>query len=207
MITKSFVYGFDAAIAGMRNALNSHHTMDSIHHGSKHYIIGAKDLALACKLISASRSERKFLRAIHIWWDITLPRYIWTEFDTYKVATVRLSASTMHKLGSRDLTPDDFADRNIQQGVLESLNSLGAQYREATGITKVAILRNMKQQLPEGYLQFATVNFNYETAIAMYHDRKNHRMAEWSGVGGICESIKNLPFMTEFIAASSKGKS
>jgi hypothetical protein len=102
----------------------------------------------------------------------------------------------MHKLGSRWLTTNDFQDNIVLPETLNRLNLLGELYRENK---KVSILREMKQILPEGFLQGATYTMNYENAMNMYHSRKNHRMGEWSGEGGICEWIESLPMMKEWL--------
>lgn len=195
-IENTEVFGFKAAMHGMRNPMNSWDKGDSGFNQDGIFIIGEKDKELALKLIKAGTEHRKFLRMIHIQCFITLPRYIWQEMDTYKIATVRMSCSTMHKLGFTDLTPEDFQDGIIYDEVLNNINQIAKEYRETK---QVDLLHLMKQILPEGFLQSADLDFNYETAINMYHQRKNHRMPEWSGDGGICKWIKGLPMMNEWL--------
>jgi len=194
-IQETEVSGFKAAMKGLRNPMNSWDKSDSIFNNGS-FAIGEKDNTLAKKLINAGTEHRKFLRLIHVSCFITIPRYIWTELDTYKVSTTRVSCSTMHKLGSVDLTSDDFQDKFVSPHTLSYLNILGSQYRENK---KVKILKQMKQMLPEGFLQSATFDMNYETAMNMYYQRKNHRMSEWSGEGGICDWIESLPMMNEWL--------
>lgn len=93
------VHGFRPAFRGMRNPLESWERSDSTF--DEIAILGKEDLKLACRLIAAGTSHSKFLRQIIVWADFTLPRYVWQEVDTYKVATVRNSCSTMHTLGKR----------------------------------------------------------------------------------------------------------
>lgn len=208
------VYGFRRALHAMRNPMNSWDKSDSLTGDlvspSQYWqcvgitatdvpVIGPNDMSLIKNLIKAGPSHRKFLRQIMIWWDITAPRYVWQEIDTYKVATVRSSCSTMHKLGYRDLGPDDFQDREVMPSVLDELNRLAQIYRNGGHDHKV--LRIMKQLLPEGYLQEATYTFSYETGLSMYLLRRAHRLSEWSGPGGICEAIKGLPYMGQFLEA------
>lgn len=188
------VFGFRAAIHGMRNPMNSWSKSDS--NFDCGLVIGPNDLELSKKLIKAGSEHRKFLRMIHIQCFITLPRYIWQEMDTYKVSTVRLSCSTMHKLGMTDLTEEDFQDRNVLPSTLEQLNIFGSVYRKTK---ELPLLREMKQILPEGFLQSADLDFNYETAMNMYYQRKNHRMSEWSGENGICKWIESLPMMDQWL--------
>jgi len=165
-------------------------------------ILGRGDLRLAQKLIRRGAEHRKFLRQIIIWADLTLPRYVWQELDTYKVATVRNSCSTMHKLGHRDLTVDDFQDGVVGEAALELLNVKGRAYREHKNYEAV---RQMKKLLPEGFLQKATYTMSYETALAMFMQRRNHRLPEWrfdaekGALESICNWIWHLPYMQDFI--------
>jgi len=228
------VYGFESALRGMRNPMNSWNRSDTAfdwalltegpdfsatRRGDANSIacpemprIGPKDMKLACKLIKAGSDHRKFLRQIMVWWDITIPRYIWQELDTYKVATVRNSCSTMHKLGRRDLEPSDFQDGDVDEFALGEQNMMGLAYREKQPyITEIMcekktfkgvdLLARMKRRLPEGFLQRATYSFSYETGLNMYRSRKDHRMKEWSGPGGICEWLMRLPYFKEFAEA------
>ena len=214
------VYGFRSALRGMRNPMNSWAKSDSTFRSSKqpneagpwqqygiraseYPMIGYADMQLALSLIKGGGAHRKFLRQIMIWWDITIPRMIWQELDTYKVGTVRNSCSTMHKLGSRDLERSDFEGGDIDPRQLDLINSLGGLYREHKSPHD---LHRLKMQLPEGFLQKATYSFSYETALKMYFDRHDHRMPEWSGPEGICAWIMRLPYMPVFIATMTSSK-
>jgi hypothetical protein len=244
------VFGFEAAIRGMRNPMNSWDKSDSIFypcialgktgnrvytmHGQVDLILvrapelpnlGAKDLTLACKLVKAGSEERKFLRLIHIQMDIEAPRYLWQEIDTYKVATVRMSCSTMHKLGHTDLSASDFQDEDVNPSVLERLNKAGRCFREklpfhikrnqypnsdpeigctTAGVDRVFegydIVRWMKRNLPEGFLQKATYDMSYETALSWLRQRGKHRLPEWKD--SLCGLIRSLPYMAEFEKAA-----
>jgi hypothetical protein len=103
----------------------------------------------------------------------------------------RMSCSTMHKLGCRDLNVDDFQDGDVSVNTLEELNELGKKYRDLVGNKdRKKVLRTMKKKLPEGFLQRADVNFNYETALNIFRQRKNHQLPEWRfGSEGLPESI------------------
>ena len=219
------VYGFRRAFHGMRSPKNSWKKSDSSWTGEEFWgldgmgvdsafapdrpCIGPEDMKLACKLIKGGSEHRKFLRQIMIWVDITIPRYVWTELDTYKVATVRNSCSTMHKLGTKDLTQEDF-ELPIPPSWLDHLNSLGEEFREAKLLRDTKemniIRRTYKDRLPEGFLQKATYTMSYETALNMYFQRRNHRLPEWNTKqsGSICSFIASLPYMREFIEAKEK---
>ena len=129
------VWGWEHAIRGMRNPLNSWDKSDSypavdcgkcgiidrddICYPKEHdctpyqcYAIGCNDLDLMRRLIRAGSSHRKFMRQIFVSVDITAPRYWWTEFDTYKVGTVAKSCSTMHKIHSKPIEMSDFSIDN-----------------------------------------------------------------------------------------------
>jgi hypothetical protein len=220
-IEKVEVYGFRAALRGMRNPMNSWAKSDTafgeerltrgwddgLVRVAEDVCIGPKDMELALSLVKAGGAHRKFLRQIAVMWDITIPRAIWQEYDTYKVATVRNSCSTMHKLGLRDLEPCDIesfdeADEEDWH-MLRRLNKLAADYREEKTAER---LHKLKMRLPEGFLQKATYSFNYETALKMWFDRHNHKMPEWSGPEGICDWIMRLPYMGVFIESMQQAK-
>lgn len=218
------VYGFEPAFRGMRNPQNSWDKSDSTFYsptGFEHYPatydttellvpesprIGPKDLELACTLIKRGSEHRKFLRQIMVWMDITIPRYVWQELDTYKVATVRNSCSTMNKLGERDLEQSDF-ELPIQELTLELINKLGRLLREAKeehqGVREAR--RQLKNDLPEGFLQMATYSMSYETALSAVLQREFHRLPEWrlEDEGSITSTLISLPYMKEFYEAAT----
>jgi len=219
------VFGFEPAFFGMRNPKESWDRSDSsFYHQSKwegqpidppwggDYVIpefpdiGPKDLELACSLIKGGGEHRKFIRQIIIWVDITIPRYCWQELDTYKVATVRMSCSTMHKLGHRLLRQEDF-EQPIEGTYLDDLNYLVDMFNYAQKNKDAKKLREtrrkLKNDLPEGYLQMATYMLSYETALAILKQRHNHRLDEWHWevTGSICNWLLTLPYMREFAEA------
>lgn len=129
------VYGWEAAIRGMRNPMNSWDKSDSdfcdtwydeecpkncVHYcvcnkNTAHLIVGENDLARMKKLVKAGTDHRKFLRMINVTVDITAPLYWWKQFDTYKVGTVRDSCSTMHKITAKEFTIDDFSHEHLDR--------------------------------------------------------------------------------------------
>ena len=100
-IENTEVFGWEAAIRGMRNPLNSWNKSDTIFDGDK-WCIGENDLKLMKSLSKAGNDHAKFLRMINVTVDITAPLYWWKEFDTYKVGTVANSCSTMHKIHDKE---------------------------------------------------------------------------------------------------------
>ena len=124
---------------------------------------------ICAKCAQRGNGEDKFLRMIQIWADITAPRFWWAEFDTYKVGTVALSESTMHTLGKRQLTPEDF-ETPIEPGYLDTLNS---------ALRSDNAIDFNKGMLPEGFLQRRIVNFSYAVFANMIRQRRNHRLPQW----------------------------
>lgn len=216
------VYGFRHALRAMRNPMDSWDRIDSFpvadltdplyRENVENVLIGPKDLELVLKLVKAGSEHSKFLRCIMVYFDLTAPRYVLTEFDTYKVGTVRNSCSTMHKLGKRPLVPEDFAqpeDNEELEWLMETinyLNTLGSLYRETK---KYNIVKKMKRALPEGFLQKASFCMNYAVLLNMFLQRKGHRLDEWRLTDGtkeesICNWIKSLPYMAQIIAVKEK---
>ena len=107
-IENTNVYGFEAAIRGMRNPMNSWEKSDS-YHDDDAFVLGKNDLALMKSLVKAGSDHSKFMRMITVTCDITAPLYFYKEWDTYKVGTVRNSCSTMHTLLSRPFEMSDFS--------------------------------------------------------------------------------------------------
>jgi hypothetical protein len=209
------VYGFRAAIAGMRQPRDSGEASDSDFdmdvNEAGHWecdgvtamenpIFGPKDLKLMRTLIARGSSHRKFLRMITVWCEMTLPRFVWTDLDTYKVGTVRNSQSSVFTLGSRLLDHTDFeGGLYISEDAILDIRHLQEEYRQHRTAENLHML---KCSLPEGFLQTSQYMFNYEVARAIYHDRENHVLPEFSGPGGICEMISQLPYASELLIES-----
>ena len=214
------VWGFEHAIRGMRNPLESWNKSDS-HYDIEEvmvdeevvlergkYIIGSNDLQLAQTLIRAGSEHRKFLRQIFVAVDITAPLYFFKELDTYKVGTVANSTSTMHKLASTPITidcfeMDDFEDCKDDSNVyvsaiwVESITRL-EKLRQTYNETKdKRYWKELIRLLPESWLQKRTITMNYENILNMYRQRKNHKLTEWSK--SFCDWVKTLPYAEELI--------
>ena len=208
------VAGLQTAIRGMRNPMDSWARSDSFWIGSNgdiytsfdedvegDFVIGEDDKDLAQRLIAAGSEHCKFLRQIYVGFDIILPRYIWSEFDTYHHNT-KNSCSTMHKLFRKDRLINLYQfvyhedDEEIMIDIIKQLNTLRALYFNSATTDKNEILRRAKQLLPEGYLQRRTVSTNYAELRNIYHQRKNHRLPEWQVV---CRFIESLPYAKYFL--------
>lgn len=122
-IEETETYGWEAAIRGMRNPMNSWDKSDSKQlldmlideqtYVPAHFEVGPNDLDLMHRLCKAGSDHRKFMRMITVYCDITAPLYWWKEFDTYKVGTVANSCSTMHKIHDKEFTIDDFSYEHL----------------------------------------------------------------------------------------------
>lgn len=208
------VFGWKAAIRGMRNPMNSWDRSDSYdwesvsHDGkvSMGFKIGDNDLKLMKGLTAAGPEHRKFLRMVHIQMDIVAPLYWWKEYDTYKVGTTANSCSTMHKIHSKEFTLDDFScekmefyyQEHIMTDLITELNFLRAEYNRTKDKD---VWYQMIQFLPSSYNQLRTVDFSYENALTMIHQRKNHKLDEWRKFVDI---LKELPHMKELLEAYSE---
>ena len=171
--------------------------------GGYGFYIGPNDMALCKKLIKAGSEHRKFLRMIHVQCEIRAPRYWLTELDTYKVGTVRNSSSTMHLITKRELTIDDFtadgyARFDLENTIIPIINKHIRNYNEGI-VNKSDAFCAIKQLLSESFMQRIIWDANYEVLLNIYHQRKNHRLIEWSGENGFCSWIRTLPYMEDFI--------
>lgn len=195
------VYGWEAAIRGARNPMNSWSRSDSRYElhsdGDYHYDVGKNDLKLMQTLANAGADHGKFLRMINVTLDITCNQVWWAEFDTYKISTVRNSCSKMHKIHVKSFDYDDFSHEGCDEVpyakcALETTIRVCEQLRKDFNSTKDRkYWRALIELLPEGYNMRATVQLNYQVLRNMYHARKNHKMFEWRI---FCEWIKTLPY-------------
>ena len=199
------VYGWEAAIRGMRNPMNSweksdSHPQDWCEIGEEiccGYHVGENDLALMRKLAASGPDHRKFLRMITVTCDITAMQPWWAEFDTYKVGTVRNSCSKMHTIHTKAFEMGDFSTEGIDtipyaQEAAKLLIATCEQLRQDYNETKDRrYWRALIELLPEGYNMRATVQLNYEVLTNMYRARKNHKLAEWLE---FCCFIQLLPY-------------
>ena len=201
MIEKTVVAGWEPAIRGMRNPMNSWALSDTRYgYGYEVPEIGANDMKLMQNLIKGGAEERKFLRMIEVWADVNAPLYWWKEYDTYKIGTVANSCSTMHKLHSRDLVESDFSLEHLDEysllamgNIIDRINELRTEYVETKDKEK---WYQMIQLLPASYLQRRTLMLNYEVLRNIYRQRAHHKLDEWKG---FCAWIEELPYAKEFI--------
>ena len=191
------VYGWEAAIRGARNPMNSWDRMDSCYNNGE-FEIGENDYKLLKNLTIAGPEHRKWNRMVTVTMDITAPLYWWKEYDTYKVGTVANSCSTMHKIQAKEFTLDDFSTEHME-GCTIAMNLILVELNlNRTLFNKTKDKKywwNMIQLLPAGYNQRRTVHLNYEVLGTIYHQRRHHKLDEWVE---FCDTIKTLPY-SEFI--------
>jgi hypothetical protein len=220
-IDKTETYGWEAAIRGMRNPMNSWDKSDSKRicescedpWGGTGYIldtnmvdIGPNDLDLMKRLRNAGTDHRKYMRMITVYCDITAPLYWWKEFDTYKVGTVANSCSTMHKIQAKEFALGDFSCEHLDirtkallDETIKALNDYRKLYIEYNPDnfeikgcpSKKDIWWQMIQLLPSSYNQTRNVMMNYEVLTNIYKSRKDHKLDEWRN---FCKWIEELPY-------------
>ncbi len=204
-LERTSVMNLENAMRGARNPMNSWSRMDSSYDQDGKFILGPNDLGLAVRLRKAGSDHRKFIRQIFVSVDITAPLYWWKEYDTYKVATVANSTSTMHKIHSKPFERGDFSLDHMTEETLDFFDTI---------IARLEIIRlrymetksksdwyDMIQLLPSSYNQMRTCTFNYETLVNIYYARRNHKLAEWHT---FCDWIETLPYAKEIIIAEQE---
>lgn len=208
-ISETDVYGFEAAVRGMRNPMNSWDKSDS-YWGLKedestinpcdeiYYFIGENDLKLMRDLAKAGSDHGKFLRMINVTFDCIAPLYWWKEADTYGVGVVKNSCSTMHKIHAKEFELSDFSTDKLLEIANREMNCIIHilnDYRQKYIDTKDKVYWwQMIQLLPSSYNQKRTVQLNYAVLWNMYKSRKNHKLDEWRN---FCAWIERLPYFKE----------
>lgn len=216
------VSGIRAAVRGMRNPMNSWDKSDGFYCDDGNcgmcvlsenvdkcsminphdYCIGEEDLKLMQKLANAGTDHSKFLRMIHVQFDVNAPLYWWKEFDTYKVGTVRNSCSTMHKIASKEFTLDDFSHEHLmsewKDGLTETIKLLNYARERYIDTKSKQGWWQMIQLLPSSYNQRATIDCNYQVLRTIRNsDRKTHKLDEWRI--GFMNFIDSLPYAKELL--------
>lgn len=225
------VWGLENAIIGMRlpmckdykEARNNCYSWFSCNSGTDcpydgcDYIetitLKEKDLDLCQRLIKADEKgdgtpNSKFLRMIHVQVAVTAPLYWWKEMDTYKIATVSNSTSTMHKLSANEITMDCFETENVEpmdklnyslscwwSTLIDNLETLRKLYNDTKDIK---YWRELIRMLPESWLQTRMLDLNYATLRSIYSWRIGHKLTEWHR---FCDWIESLPYAKELLTS------
>ena len=226
LIEKAEVMGFEQAIRGMRNPMNSWTKSDSgickggysgigcvncaanpCNHGYNHsFQIGKNDYELMLRFVKGNPIHSKFRRMIIAYVDITAPLDWWKQFDTYKIGTVANSCSTMYNIHAKRFEMSDFSTDHLLPASFKSLgftvktlNEFRDLYLECEGHNEKDYWWQMIQLLPSSYNQKRTVMLNYEVLAGIYEHRKNHKLDEWKD---FCKWIDILPW-NKLITCSS----
>lgn len=195
-------WGFEHAIRGMRNPMNSWYKSDSefVPWDISDITIGKNDLGLMRRLYKAGTEHRKYLRQIFVSMDITAPLYWWKEFDTYKIGTVANSCSTMHKIYAKEFTLDDFSHEHLLHTgdednpidfIIHWLNYYRTRYLKTKNKD---YWWQIIQLLPTSYNQSRTITMNYENVVTIIKQRTGHKLDEWNE---FVLTLRNLPYVDE----------
>lgn len=204
------VWGFEHAIRGMRNPLDSWERSDSYTDEPDIYgnrvVVGDADMELMRRLYKAGTEHRKFLRQIAVSMDITAPLYWWKETDTYKIGTVSNSCSTMHTIHKEEFTLDDFSHEHLMHyadGFDDPMCALRIVICLLNDSRKAYLERGEKvdwwqiiQLLPSSYNQRRTVTMNYENVVNIIHQRAGHKLDEWND---FVSELKKLPYVEKIM--------
>lgn len=194
------VVGWEHAIRGMRNPMNSWDKSDSVYAYDMvdgGLDIGPNDHTLMMNLAKGGPVHAKYRRMIAVYLDVTAPLYWWKEWDTYKIGTVRNSCSTMHKIHVKPFAIDDFSHDAIDQidyaveDFVHTVETLERLRQDFNRTQEKKYWRAIIQMLPDGFNMKATLMLNYEVLVGIYRDRKNHKLDEWHV---FCDWISELPY-------------
>ena len=210
------VWGFEHAIRGMRNPLQSHHKSDSYVCDDKHcgsckqnpetrdcsqpdgFVIGENDLDLMKRLYKAGTEHRTYARMIQCSMDITAPLYWWKEMDRYTVGKSQVSCSTMHRIAAKEFTSDDFSVDHLEDfswnrfyDLITHMNICREKYLETKD---KKWWWQLIQLLPTSYNQRRTICMSYETVFKIIKERTGHKLDEWNDFVGI---LKDLPYVKD----------
>lgn len=216
-------WGFEHAIRGMRNPMNSWAKSDSLFDGknllNEQVIkkgtllsgIGKKDMELMQKLYKAGVSHRTYARMIEVWMDVTAPLYWWKEADRYSVGKAQISTSTMHSIHKKPFELDDFSHEYLIDYAIgvEAGHSIVPSYLLQATVDVLNLCREkyletedkkywyqMIQLLPSSYNQKRTIMMSYEVVFKIIHERSGHKLKEW---GDFVQILKELPYIREII--------
>ena len=211
------VWGFEHAIRGMRNPMNSWDKSDSLFPNDfiKVTRIGKNDLDLMKRLYKAGTEHRKYLRQIFVSMDITAPLYWWKEMDQYRINVTTNSCSTMHKIAAKEFTLDDFSHEHLHYSntyndpycvgdtvsrqfemTIFALNKAREQYLKTKNKEYWWF---MIQTLPSSYNQKRTITMNYENVVTIIKQRSNHKLDEWRTLVNVF--YWELPYIKEIVNA------
>lgn len=205
-VEKIEVWGFEHAVRGMRNPMNSWDKSDSYYEPANfcdhNFVIGENDLDLMRRLYKSGTEHRTFARMIMVWMDIEAPLYWWKEMDRYTVGKSQVSCSTMHKIHAKEFELSDFSCEHLinfhGEGefstmgiIINDLNWSRERYLETKD---KEYWWQMIQLLPSSYNQKRTICMSYEVVFKIIRERTGHKLDEWNDLVDI---LKGLPYIRE----------
>lgn len=214
-IENAEVIGWEAAIRGMRNPMNSWGKSDTFNCYDRcesgecprpitcdiksRVCIGKNDMALMKKLVSAGSDHRKFMRMITVYLDITAPLYWWKEFDTYKVGTIANSCSTMHKIAAKEFTLEDFSCEHLIDYDLYSCNEVdgpvinGASHIGCGGLQLLNLTINVLNYYRDKYLSTKDKKYWWQMIqlLPSSYNQRRTVMLNYEVLSNIYKSRKN----------------
>ena len=234
-IEETKTFGWEAAIRGMRNPMNSWDKSDSgicykeiachscnesrnncaynLEHDG--FVIGDNDLDLMRRLCAAGSDHRKFMRMIVVYCDITAPLYWWKEFDTYKVGVVANSCSTMHKIHAKEFTIDDFSHEHLYsdcllEGIVNELNVYRDIYNNYDKQTDEYKAEFSKKDIWWQMIQLLPSSYNQKRTVMMNYEvltniYNSRKNHKLDEWHYFCDWIKTLPY-SELITRIEKNK-
>lgn len=209
-------WGFEHAIRGMRNPMNSWNKSDSYQSdftddGKHGFVIGPNDLGLMKRLYKAGTEHRKYLRQIMCSMDIVAPLYWWKEADQYRIGVTTNSCSTMHKIAAKEFEYEDFSHEHLETAgrwllgeTIKLLNQWREVYIQGNQVYPKGdkkIWWQMIQSLPSSYNQRRTITMNYENVVTIIKQRTGHKLDEW---GEFIEVLKGLPYVEEIMGGDGQ---
>ena len=207
-VEKIDVWGFEHAIRGMRNPLNSWDKSDSEYESANfcdhNFIIGDNDIELMQKLYKAGSEHRKYLRQIFISMDVVAPLYWWKEADQYRIGVTTNSCSTMHTIHKKEFELNDFSHEHLNS---ESVNRLKFLLELLNIYRESYIVSQDKQDwwqliqlLPSSYNQKRTITMNYENIVNIINQRTGHKLDEWNN---FVDKLKCLPYVNDIMKGNA----
>lgn len=198
------VMGWEAAIRGMRNPMNSWHKGDSrtkCPYGTEgccgecqqNFCIGPNDKDLMNHLRNAGTDHRKFMRMITVYVDVTAPLYWWKEFDTYKVGTVANSCSTMHKIAAKEFTLEDFSHEHLIDSFGEAWDIAAGDECRSTPLDILYTVINALNIYRENYLEIKDKKYWWQMIqlLPSSYNQRRTVMLNYEVLANMYKSRKN----------------
>lgn len=228
------VMGWEHAIRGMRNPMNSWEKSDSVRcyanadcpgiciDNASGICIGENDYNLMTRLRNAGTDHRKFMRMITVYVDITAPLYWWKEFDTYKVGTVANSCSTMHKIAAKEFTLEDFSHEhliveddvnyiNMVAWLQEQIDILNEWRRTYLDVKDSPISRDSAKKYWWQMIQLLPSSYNQKRTVMLNYEvlaniYKSRRNHKLDEWREFCRWIEELPYSELIIGKPEEKK-